>query len=44
MSPEAVAFSRAHDLGHLARTARVLAKHYRVAVGPWRAHLPVLDR
>ena len=34
----------AHDLGHLAQTARVLAKQYRTAVGPWRAYLPVLDR
>lgn len=34
----------AHDLGHLAQTARVLAKQYRDAVGPWRQYLPVLDR
>lgn len=34
----------AHDLGHLAQTARVMAKQYREAVGPWRAYLPVLDR
>jgi hypothetical protein len=34
----------AHDLGHIAQTARVLAKQYRDAVGPWRAYLPVLDR
>lgn len=34
----------AHDLGHLAQTARVLAKQYREAVGPWRQYLPVLDR
>jgi hypothetical protein len=34
----------AHDLGHLAQTARVMAKRYRAAVGPWRAYLPVLDR
>jgi hypothetical protein len=33
-----------HDLGHLAQTARVMAKQYREAVGPWRAYLPVLDR
>lgn len=33
-----------HDLGHLAQTARVMAKQYRDAVGPWRAYLPVLDR
>jgi hypothetical protein len=34
----------AHDLGHVAQTARVMAKRYREAVGPWRAYLPVLDR
>jgi len=34
----------AHDLGHLAQTARVMAKQYREAVGPWRAYLPVLER
>ena len=33
-----------HDLGHIAQTARVMAKQYRDAVGPWRAYLPVLDR
>lgn len=34
----------AHDLGHLAQTARVMAKQYRDTVGPWRAYLPVMDR
>ena len=34
----------AHDLGHIAQVARVLAKQYRDAVGPWRAYLPVMDR
>jgi hypothetical protein len=34
----------AHDLGHVAQTARVMAKQYREEVGPWRAYLPVLDR
>ncbi len=34
----------AHDLGHIAQAARVMAKQYRVAVGPWREYLPVLDR
>jgi len=33
-----------HDLGHVAQTARVLAKQYREAVGPWREYLPVLTR
>ena len=34
----------AHDLSHVAQTARVMAKQYREAVGPWRAYLPVMDR
>lgn len=34
----------AHDLGHLAQTARVMARQYRDEVGPWRAYLPILDR
>ena len=34
----------AHDLGHIAQTARVMARQYRDAVGPWRAYLSVLDR
>jgi DinB superfamily len=32
----------AHDLGHLAQVARVMAKQYREAVGPWLPFLPVL--
>jgi DinB superfamily len=34
----------AHDLGHIAQIARVMAKQYRDEVGPWQAYLPVLDR
>lgn len=34
----------AHDLGHIAQIARVMAKQYRDAVGAWRAYLPVMDR
>ena len=33
-----------HDLGHLGQITRVMAKHYREDVGPWREYLPVLDR
>jgi hypothetical protein len=33
----------AHDLGHIVQTARVMAKQYRDAVGPWRAYLTVMD-
>jgi DinB family protein len=32
----------AHDLGHLAQVARVMAKQYRGEVGPWIPFLPVL--
>ena len=31
-----------HDLSHLAQIARVLARQYGDAVGPWRAYLPIL--
>jgi hypothetical protein len=34
----------AHDLGHIAQVARVMAKQYREAVGPWEAYLSVLHR
>lgn len=34
----------AHDLGHIAQIARVMAKQYRDAIGPWRAYLPIVDR
>lgn len=34
----------AHDLGHLAQVARVMAKRYRGDVGPWEEYLPVLQR
>lgn len=34
----------AHDLGHLAQIARVMARRYRTDVGPWRVYLPILDR
>lgn len=33
-----------HDLGHIAQVARVMAKQYRDAVGPWQAYLPVLNK
>ena len=34
----------AHDLGHIAQVARVMAKQYREAVGPWREYMPIMDR
>ncbi len=34
----------AHDLGHIAQMARVMAKQYRQAVGPWRAYLPIMEQ
>ncbi len=33
-----------HDLGHVAQIARVMAKQYHEAVGPWTAYLPILTR
>lgn len=32
----------AHDLSHVAQVARVMARRYGAAVGPWRAYLPIL--
>ena len=32
----------AHDLSHIGQIARVMARRYRTAVGPWRAYLPLL--
>lgn len=31
-----------HDLGHLAQVARVMAKQYAEAIGPWEPYLPVV--
>jgi len=33
-----------HDLGHVAQVARVMAKQYRDAIGPWPAYLPIVNR
>jgi hypothetical protein len=33
-----------HDLSHIGQVARVMAKRYGDAVGPWKAYLPVLTR
>jgi len=33
-----------HDLTHTAQVARVMAKQYRDAVGPWQAFLSILNR
>lgn len=33
-----------HDLAHLGQIARVMAKQYRAAVGPWEAYLSILRR
>jgi hypothetical protein len=32
-----------HDLGHVAQVARVMAKRYRAAIGPWAPYLPVVS-
>ncbi|WP_162128088.1 DinB family protein [Flavobacterium phycosphaerae] len=34
----------AHDLGHLAQIARVMAKQYSNEVGPWKEYLPILHK
>lgn len=34
----------AHDLGHIAQIARVMARQYRDEVGPWREYLTIMDR
>jgi len=34
----------AHDLGHIAQVARVMARQYRDEVGPWREYLTIMDR
>lgn len=34
----------AHDLGHLGQIARVMARQYSDAVGPWRVYLSILGR
>ena len=34
----------AHDLNHLAQIARVMARQYAAAVGPWLEYLPLLGR
>lgn len=34
----------AHDLSHLGQIARVMAKRYRDAVGPWAEYLPIMTR
>jgi hypothetical protein len=33
-----------HDLGHIRQIARVLARQYEEAVGPWKEYLPILER
>src|SRR5262245_5156662 len=33
----------AHDLNHLTQIARVMARRYESAVGPWRAYLKILQ-
>ncbi len=34
----------AHDLGHIVQSARVMAKQYRDAVGPWQAYLSIVNQ
>lgn len=41
---ELIATWATHDLAHVAQIGEVMAKRNRIATGPWRAYLPVLDR
>ena len=34
----------AHDLGHIAQIARVMAKQYKDEVGPWYEYIPILHK
>ena len=34
----------AHDLGHIAQIVRVMAKQYRLEVGPWQQYLSILTK
>ncbi len=34
----------AHDLSHVAQIARVMARRCEVAIGPWRAYLPIVEQ
>ncbi len=34
----------AHDLDHIAQIARVMAKQYKEAVGPWQAYLKIVNQ
>ena len=34
----------AHDLGHIAQIARVIAKQYKAEVGPWTEYISVLNK
>jgi hypothetical protein len=33
-----------HDLTHINQVARIMAKQYEEAVGPWRAYMGILNR
>ena len=33
-----------HDLGHIAQISRVMAKQYKINVGPWNAYLGILSK
>lgn len=41
---ELLATWTAHDLGHIAQIARVMAKQYTNEVGPWKQYLPILEK
>lgn len=41
---ELLATWAAHDLAHIAQIARVMAKQYKSAIGPWREYMGIMDR
>ncbi|HSP65130.1 MAG TPA: hypothetical protein VLO10_02970 [Candidatus Deferrimicrobium sp.] len=38
-----LATSVVHDLNHLGQIVKTMSKQYSLAVGPWRAFLPIID-
>ena len=40
---ELLATWTAHDLGHIVQITRVMAKHYKREVGPWKKYLKVVN-
>lgn len=41
---ELIATWVAHDLGHIVQISRVMAKHYKEEIGPWKKYLTVVNK